>query len=131
MSYPIDAKFSLIRSEADTFRVVHQVIAAGETIPVYMDGKKIGVGISCSLNDDGYWAFDFGKVDIEKPPTVSLGIRFLIDRVIDLEKYDLFINPVGYDFANEDGVVGFSLLLYFDFKMILKPIFTPPSQEEG
>lgn len=128
MSYAVDTQFVLPRNEADTFRIIHQLLSAGETIPVYKDGKKFGRGISCSVSDEGYWAFDFNKMYAEKPESVHLNMRFLMNKPVDLTKYDLYINPVCYEFRDGKGNMKFGLLVCFNAHLVLKPMFTPPSE---
>ncbi|WPJ72165.1 hypothetical protein DEEACLCL_00148 [Salmonella phage CRW-SP2] len=131
MSYPVDTKFTLPRNESDTFLIIQQLLSAGETIQVYKDGKKFGRGISCSISDEGYWAFDFSKMHTEKSDTVSLYMRFLLNQQVDLTKYDLFINPVNYEFRDDGKKFQFGLLVCFNAHLVLKPMFTPPSERPG
>lgn len=127
MNYPLDAKFILPRKELDTFRVLHQLLAAGETIPLYEGGKKVGKGVSCAIEDSEYWAFDFNRTENFKPRDSSMMMRFMIDKPIDLQKYDLFLDAIPYEFR-EDGLnYRFALLVCFKMTIVLKPMFTPPN----
>lgn len=127
MNYPLDAKFILPRKELDTFRVLHQLLAAGETIPLYEGGKKVGKGISCAIDDSEYWAFDFSRTENFKPRESSMMIRFMIDKPVDLQKYDLFLDVIPYEFRENGLEYKFALLVCFRMTIVLKPMFTPPN----
>lgn len=127
MNYPLDAKFILPRTELNTFRVLHQLLAAGETIPVYEDGKKVGKGISCAIDDSEYWAFDFNRTENFKPTESSMMMKFLISKSVDLQKYDLFLDPIPYEFRENGLKYRFALLVGFKMTIVLKPMFTPPN----
>lgn len=127
MNYPLDAKFILPRKELDTFRVLHQLLAAGETIPLYEGGKKVGKGISCAIDDSEYWAFDFNRTENFKPRESSMMMRFMIDKPVDLQKYDLFLDAIPYEFRENGLEYKFALLVCFRMTIVLKPMFTPPN----
>ncbi|AIM51380.1 hypothetical protein HQ80_0061 [Dickeya phage phiD3] len=127
MNYPLDAKFILPRKELDTFRVLHQLLVAGETIPVYEGGKKVGKGVSCAIEDSEYWAFDFNRTENFKPRDSSMMMRFMIDKPIDLQKYDLFLDAIPYEFREDGLKYRFALLVCFKMNIVLKPMFTPPN----
>lgn len=124
--YTLDSKFNISREEAPGFRMIEQLLASGEKIPVFMSSMKIGAGVSCSVEDDRYWAFDFGKTEVEKSPTLSLQMRFELDMVANLELYDVYINPVCHEVVDDKGKPSFSILLFFDVKLAYKPALTPP-----
>ena len=127
MNYPLDAKFILPRKELNTFRVLHQLLAAGDTIPVYEGGKKVGKGVSCTIDDSEYWAFDFNRTENFKPKDSSMVMRFMIDKPVDLQKYDLYLEPVAHEFREGGVKYRFALLVGFKMTIVLKPMFTPPN----
>lgn len=130
MYYPIDTKFIIPRGEADIYRNMHHLLAAGEKVPLYLGGMVIGHAHSCTVHDnESYWAFDFNKMNIDKPINLNTSIEFLLNNPVDFEKYDLYLNPVYYKFLQDGEKFKFQLVLCFKASLVLKPMYIPKKDD--